>query len=170
MYRAPYVACHVGMGCGGGAATSTVGIAASVIRESPFYGLAQDAKYQILYRAADLTAAGLTAGVLTEISFNIGAKLSRQPYRNFTVSIGCTERTYVTSGGFMKGASVVYGPSSYTTGFGWNTIVFDRSFPWDGTSNIFVEICFDNSSATLYDNIRASSYTVYFRLTRNRNR
>ena len=41
--------------------------------------------------------------------------------------------------------------SSYHTVAGWNDFSFDAPYTWDGSSNLVVEICYDNGSAAAGD-------------------
>ena len=132
--------------------TSTTG--SSVV--TPFNGYFSDQKMQLLYKASEFGS--LDSGIIEEIEFFISTKLSYAAYKNFTVSIGCTSATALsTSAGFRSGLDVVYGPKSYTTSSGWNSIVLDKTFSWDGVSNIIIEICYDNASATYFDAARYSA-------------
>lgn len=127
---------------------------------TPYVGFWMDGRVQYLYRASELQALGLSAGTITDIGFNVLTKNSTQPYANFTVKMGCTGLSQLPAS-FVQGLSVVGNPVSYTTTTGWNTHTLDVPFNWDGFSNLIIEICFDNSSYTQYDNVAytATSFT-----------
>lgn len=103
------------------------------------------AKHQILYTAADLTAAGMQSGTISEIAFNVAALNSGTlNYQNVQIKMGCTNLTSLTA--WQTGLSTVYTNANYTVAMGWNTHLLSNSFDWDGVSNLIVEFCFNNSS------------------------
>lgn len=94
---------------------------------------------QIVYTAAELSAAGLAAGNLTGLAMNITGLPSPGSISNYALRIGTTSSSTL-SGFTTSGLSTVYGPSSITPVSGWNNITFSTPFYWDGTSNIIVDI------------------------------
>lgn len=123
---------------------------------TPFYGFYEDARTQILFTAADLQAAGITgSATITDLRLNITAKNSTQAYNGFSIKMGCTNLSSLSS--FVSGLTQVYGPTSYNSVVGNNNFTLTTPYDWDGTSNLIVEICFDNSSWTSSDAIQ---YTV----------
>ncbi len=118
---------------------------------TPFLGYYEDGRTQILYRASDLAAEGITAGLLTQLAFNIATVNSTAPYDNFTIRMGCTE-DMALSGAFVNGTVPVY-TGSVSTIAGWNTFAFQTPFEWNGISNLIVEVCFDNLDYTRYDHV-----------------
>jgi gliding motility-associated-like protein len=103
----------------------------------------EDQRTQILYRAADLIAAGYTAGTISQIGLNISAKASAFPFQNLSVKLGCTSKTALDDNGWEP-TSVVYTNILYATVLGWNDFVLQNTYTWDGTSNLVLEICWDN--------------------------
>ena len=41
-----------------------------------------------------------------------------------------------------------------STGDSWNTITLDQNFIWNGTDNIIMQLCYDNTDYTLDDEVR----------------
>ncbi|MFN0202309.1 MAG: HYR domain-containing protein, partial [Bacteroidia bacterium] len=121
---------------------------------SPFQGDYDDGRVQYLYKKTELQLAGVSAGLLRSIAFNVTHQLSTAPYKNFTIKIGCTSLTAMsTATGFVTtNMSTVYS-SAFTPLSGWNIIYFNTPFQWDGNSNIIVEVCFDNTSSTNFDHV-----------------
>lgn len=136
------------------------GTASGGANVTPYVGFWMDGRVQYLYRASELQALGLAAGTITDIGFNVLTKNSTIPYSNFTIKMGCTSLNQLPTS-YVQGLSTVANPVSYTTTTGWNTHTLDIPFNWDGFSNIIMEICFDNSSYTQYDNVAysATSFT-----------
>ena len=104
------------------------------------------AKHQMLIRASELQAQGMSAGNILSLAFNVSSAVGTQ-LEDFTISIKNTSSTNV-SGGFETGLTTVYGPSNYTESNGWNTHTFSSPFYWNGTSNLLIETCFNNSNYT----------------------
>ncbi|HLA56071.1 MAG TPA: T9SS type A sorting domain-containing protein, partial [Flavobacterium sp.] len=98
---------------------------------------------QTIYTAADLTAAGLIAGNITSMAYNIATLGDAATNANFTVSIGTVAGATFANTTFLAttGFTTVYGPASYThTASGWNVIPFTTPFVWDGVSNIVINV------------------------------
>lgn len=112
---------------------------------TPFSNFYQSGHTQYLIRASDLLAAGFVAGNLTGLSFNVTSKSSYIAHDGYTIKMAHTTDAALTA---MKSASftTVYGPTDYTTVLGANNFSFGTSFNWDGSSNIIVDVCFDNYS------------------------
>ncbi|MFH1319546.1 MAG: choice-of-anchor L domain-containing protein, partial [Bacteroidota bacterium] len=149
-------------GCVGSSMDYDVGTGSlSTATTSPYYGFYEDEREQILYRASELQALGLTGGTITKIAFNVSLKGSTQPYQNFTIKMGCTALNDLSGGSFISGLDVVYSPASVTVAPGWNTHTLSDPYDWDGVSNLLVEVCFNNGSWTSNDEIyyTTTSYT-----------
>lgn len=140
-----------------GTNNGTVGVGAltSSSNISPFYHLWGGTKHQYLIPASELIAAGLNAGTITKLAFNVTAVGTS--YSGFEIGIGSTLLNNL-SGGYIAGATTVYSNASETPVLGLNTYTFSAPFYWDGTSNIFVQVCFSNnngggtSTTIAYDN------------------
>lgn len=124
----------------------------------PFRGSYFDSRTQVLYTAAELTALGLSAGNITSIGFTVTSKGSTQPYSGFTIKLKNTTTTGLSTGTFEAGATTVY-TGNYSTVSGLNTIPI-TPFAWDGTSNLLVDCCFDNSTGTADDLIQGATGTA----------
>ncbi|MCC7525036.1 MAG: zinc-dependent metalloprotease [Chitinophagaceae bacterium] len=106
-------------------------------------------KTQILYRAGELLAAGLSEGsAINGMSFLINKK-SNRPLKNVEIRIAQTSITNLVNGGSLQlvGSMVtVLSEPAYTTMNGWNSFAFTQPFTWDGVSSIAVEFCFNNGT------------------------
>ncbi len=113
---------------------------------------------QTIYTAAELTAAGLSAGNITSMAYNITTPGDATTNANFNVKIGTIGSGTFASTTFVPTTSFtnVYGPATYThTGSGLQTVNFTTPFVWDGTSNIVINVTMDgansiNNSRTYY--------------------
>ncbi len=121
----------------------------------PFYTGYADARQNILYTAAELTAAGMTASHITHIGFNVITR-SSTPMNGFTVKMQNTSATTI-SGFTSSGWTTCYNGTYTVPSTGWQDIPLTQSFLWDGTSSLLIEICFDNSSAGTTSPVNSST-------------
>ncbi len=136
---------------------------------SPLQDWYKTHRAQFLYRASELSAAGLIAGPITEIGWvatNLNTSALEEGY---TISMKSTASTALTAT-YEAGTSVVYGPTDFTPSATGNVVfTLTSPFVWDGTSNIIVEVCAGLSSGTYTENVSCSNTTlayngtVYFR-------
>jgi gliding motility-associated-like protein len=135
-----------------GTATTTTDLIGGI--GTPYQGDYQDGRVQYLFLASELTGAGIVPGVLRSLALNITQKNSTLTYNNFSIRIGCTTlSTLNASMGFAStGLTAVYAGILNTLP-GWNTYNFTSPYQWDGTSNIIVQICYDNSLTSLSDHV-----------------
>jgi hypothetical protein len=105
-------------------------------------------RMQTVYTAAELTAAGLSAGNITAISYSTSTQGDAATNPNFTVKCGTTTATSFTGFVANAGYTTVYTPAVYTHSIGLNTITFNTPFNWDGVSNIVVELAHDGANGT----------------------
>ncbi len=102
---------------------------------------------QTIFTAAELQALGLRAGNITSIAYDITTLGSGANVTNFSVRIGSTTNTTVTTF-TTTGLTTVYGPSTYAHQVGVNTITFDTPYYWDGVSNIVLDIRQNGADST----------------------
>lgn len=133
--------------------TQTVGTSGSTSgTATPFRGTFEDEKMQIIYRASELTTAGFSAGDIYALAFNINSKASSIDFQNFTISIATTASTNL-GGGFESPAFTTCFSGTVSTVAGWNTFDFTTPFTWDGSSNLLVQVCFDNAATSGMDEV-----------------
>lgn len=141
----------LGAACPGGSqfAFDTLGRGTGTSSTStPYRNLWEDGRSQYLVTAAELQAQGMQAGTITDLSMFVATKNSTQPFNGFTIKMGCTNLSALNaSAGFVAGLQIVANPIPYTTiANSWNTHTFDNPYDWDGSSNLIIEICYDNTS------------------------
>jgi len=127
-----------------------------------YYG----SKHQILVRASEMTAAGMTAGNITKLAFSVNIP-SGTALTGFTIRMKATAATTASATFDNTGFVTVYGPQTFTDAAGWNTHTFTTPFYWNGTSNVLIETCFYNSNYTLnsqmyYSTTLYNSVVYYF--------
>jgi hypothetical protein len=117
--------------------------------DAPFNAMLNRQRGQYLYQASELIAAGLTAGNITSLQLNVLTKLSTRPFAGFTIRMGQTTVPYLIDGvvTVIGGLTSVFSSVSYNSTVNWNVFNLSTPFAWDGTSNLVIEICFDNSTA-----------------------
>lgn len=110
--------------------------------ENPFATWWMDDRTQLLYKASQLTAAGVCAGTINAIGFNVVTP-GAYSMTNLTIKMGSTALT--TLSGYVAGLTTVYATASYSPLVGANDFTLSPTFVWNGTDNIVIEVCFDNS-------------------------
>lgn len=112
-------------------------------------------KEQYLITAQELMALGAAAAPITQLAFNVANVNSCPALNNFYIRIAHTNTTVMT--GWETGPfTQVYTNTGYQPVIGWNNHVFSDPFVWNGTQNIVIEVCFNNSSYLTSGN--ASTY------------
>jgi gliding motility-associated-like protein len=118
---------------------------------APFGNYWESSRQQFLYRASELTAAGLTTGTISSIAFNVSSIAGGTTYRNYTVKVICTNLNTLNPAGFVPGAITVFNPKTINITTGWNNLPLDITYDWDGVSNLIVEVCHNNDLGTSTD-------------------
>ena len=111
---------------------------------TPFAGASEDARYQALYLAGDLLAAGIGPGTITRIELEVGSKASNGVYQNLTIKLGCTANNSLSTDHWEPANTVVFGPAVFSTSLGVNSFPLSVPFDWDGRTNLVLEICYNN--------------------------
>jgi hypothetical protein len=105
-------------------------------------------RMQMVYTAAELTAAGLYAGNITSMALNITTLGDAATNSGFTVKMGTTSLSALTTFESTASFTTVYPSQTYThTASGIQTIPFSTPFLWDGTSNIIIEMIHNGADA-----------------------
>ncbi|MFA6951446.1 MAG: carboxypeptidase regulatory-like domain-containing protein, partial [Lentimicrobiaceae bacterium] len=110
----------------------------------PYFTIYMDNHSEILYTAAEITAAGGVAGDITGYAFNV-VETNSFPMNNFTVGIQNYSSSTLTSM-VTSGFTTVYSGTYAVPGTGWQTVNFTTPFVWDGVSNVLISTCFDNTA------------------------
>lgn len=106
-------------------------------------------KSQYVIRAEELSALGITTGLITRIGINVASQPSIN-LNNFNIKIGTTTQSSLDLT-YQQGLTTVYNrnPQLRTElTMGWRMFVLDTPFLWDGASNVILEICWDNGSSS----------------------
>ncbi len=106
---------------------------------------------QTIYTAAELNAMGIHAGKLNSLAFEVATLGSAATNSNLTIKIGTAAATSFANTTFVAttGFTTVYGPQTFThTATGWQTLMFDAPYEWDGTSDILVNITMGGANSS----------------------
>jgi hypothetical protein len=121
-----------------------------------FNGFFEDARSRVLYLPFQLTTAGIQPGYISAIQYFVTLKQSTQPYQNFKVRLANVSQNNLSNMEWISTEEVFHGNIS-TQNNSWNSIIFDKPFYWNGTSSLYIEFCFDNTSWTQDDYISWTS-------------
>ncbi len=121
----------------------------------PFGAASPVSHSRYLWKAQELSAAGMTAGNISGLRFNIltaGSLL-----HNLTIRLKNSTLDSLHESSFdASGLTEVYRQNTAFAAPGWHSLQFTTPFAWDGSSNIIVEITYNNVSSGT-NNISAAS-------------
>jgi PKD repeat protein len=126
------------IGTGGTTNTSTT-------YPAPYGNWYWGAKHQLMVTAAELNAAGMTAGNINSLAFDVQS-INGVVLEDYEIGLKHTGATSATA--FEAGFTNVYGPTNYAPTAGLNTHSFSSPFYWDGIQNILIDVCFNNTGFT----------------------
>lgn len=117
-------------------------------------------KSQYLFTAAELSAAGLTAGEIKSLSLNV--LLNAGEAKFFKIKLKQTSKTNLIGAVDLSGLSEVFYQNTTFTANQTKRFQFHTPFLWDGTSNIIVEFSFTNVDAAALSATTVESNTTAF--------
>jgi hypothetical protein len=124
----------------------------------PFGAAAPVSHCQYLWKAAEMSSSGMVSGNITGLQFylqSLGGQLG-----NMTIRLKTTTLDSLTQATFSNtGFTTVYSQNTQFSSTGWNSLQLTNPFNWDGTSNLLIDITYDNMVAGT-DNILAATNTV----------
>jgi GEVED domain/Secretion system C-terminal sorting domain len=139
----------------------------------PIQDFYEGSRSQYLYLASELQAAGMTAGLISSLKFDVSSlNTFTGTVEQYSIAIGTTSVASLSTSSWESGTASVFGPVDYVPVVGVNEFVFSTPFFWDGTSNIVIEICNGdpNNSATgvtTWTNNASSPFTSALGFTAN---
>ena len=124
------------------------------------------ARHQILIKASELQASGMSAGNISGIGFDVlvpsGGSLS-----NFEIELKSTTQIALSAWS-NNNLQTCFGPTTINDVTGWNQHDFHTPFYWDGTSNIIVQTCFYSSGNSQNAIMNMSNYSYNTLIYRRR--
>ena len=130
---------------------------------SPYGLVFLNTRQQYLYTASELTSFGLTEGKISGVDFFVTQSFSApSTLSNFSIKMGCSSKDTLDT--WETSLNVVLDPQNYSLSqffsSSWLSHNLDRSFVWDGSSNIVVEVAYSVPSSLL--NAQVSYTTTTF--------
>jgi hypothetical protein len=116
-------------------------------------------RVQYLWRATEMTSAGLAPGNITGLQFylqSLGTSLNHLTIRIKSTGLDSLDQSTFSPAGF----TTVYSKNTGFASTGWNSLQLTTPFNWDGTSNLVIEITYDNAMPGT-DNTVASANTGF---------
>ena len=132
----------------------------SVTYPAPYGNSSFGARHQVLVLASEMTGAGMVKGYINSLTFDVTNLHGVGALTNFTLKIGNTNVTTLTDSFQTTPLSTVFTSASYAPILGINMHAFTTPFYWNGTSNILLETCFNNTTSTYNASTRRS--TTFF--------
>lgn len=123
----------------------------------PYYTFYMDSRTMMLYTAAEIIGGGGAPGNITKIGFNVTSAAS-QTMNGFQIKMQNTTATSV-SGFINTGWTTVFTGNYTVPGTGWQYVDLQTPYLWNGTQNLLVEICFDNTSYTSNTTVNSTAST-----------
>lgn len=158
---------------GGSTSTSntvTLGTGTSTTGTAPYGTYFMDHRVQYIITAAELASAGYTSAnsFIKSLAFNV-ATASGQVMNSMSIKIGYTTlSSFASTGSFVSptNSQTVFS-GNYTAVVGLNTHTFTNRFNYNGTGNLLIDICWNNSTFTtdntVYSNTTSTYRTLYSR-------
>lgn len=128
---------------------------------TPYGDFFEGSRTQLVFRAAELTAAGMSAGIITAIKWNVTNTNGATAHESWELKIGTT--TNNDANAWITGLTTVVSSTNYTPTTGVNVHTFSAPFFWNGTSNIVVETCHGeptNATGTWFTSNASVPFTV----------
>lgn len=117
---------------------------------TPFSTNFSDGKHQYLIPAGNLTNNNAQAGDIIGLGFEIAAIPATPGVTGMKIKISTTSSTTIPSQFVTnaQGAIVVYSnPATIYPTLGWNYFTFSTPFTWNGTDNLIVQVCYNNTAS-----------------------
>lgn len=103
------------------------------------------ARQQYLFLASELRTAGMLPGIIRGVSFYNPAGGGQQ-VQGYAIAMGATSAGTLSNTAWETTTPATNPATVTVLGLGWTVHNFNFPFTWDGTSNIVVEVCQQNTS------------------------
>ncbi|MFT5822107.1 MAG: hypothetical protein ACI8ZM_003363 [Crocinitomix sp.] len=132
--------------------------AGALSSSAPFGTSNRSQRTQILWHNTEIAGAGIIAGEIAKLRFDITEMGS--PMGHLTIRMKNT--TALELANFDEGDWItVYDRNTNFTGTGTNTLNLTYPFNYDGTSDLLMDISFENSVSEPSDNVLTATATAY---------
>ncbi|MCI0472284.1 MAG: C25 family cysteine peptidase, partial [Ignavibacteria bacterium] len=112
----------------------------------PYYTFYMDSRTDMLYLGSEIIANGGGAGMISQIGFNV-TTAATQVMNGFMIKMQTISASTI-SGFTSSGWTTAYDGTYSVSGTGWQFVTLQTPYYWNGTGNLLIEICFNNSSYT----------------------
>ncbi|MEZ4758105.1 MAG: CUB domain-containing protein, partial [Flavobacteriales bacterium] len=147
---------------GGTGSTTTGNTTGAALGPNPMQNYYGGAKQQMLWRASELSALGLSAGSqITSIAIDLATANAGYALNNFRIKyqwssgVNALSTTPVSTGW-----TLVFPAQSVTPQVGFNTFTFTSPITWNGTDNLLVEMNFSNNNTGASGTFNTATYTT----------
>lgn len=142
--------------------TVTVGTGTSTSGAAPYGTSNMDERAQFIITKSQLVTAGYTstANFIKSLAFNVSTA-NNKTMNGFTIKVGHTTASSFSSTSFISTTMTTVFSGNVTVTSGWNTHTFTTAFPYNGSSNLLVDICWNNSSTGGNSNVKYSTTSAY---------
>jgi hypothetical protein len=144
-------------------ATVTVGTGTTTSSVMPFSTNYMDERSQIIVTRDELVAAGWTSAnpVIRSLAFFV-TTASSQVMNSLTIRVAHTSSSSFGSTSFLSGTfTTVFSGNVTALANSWNTYNFTTPFSYNGSSNLLVEICWNNTSYTTNSTVRHTATSAF---------
>jgi hypothetical protein len=117
----------------------------------------EDGRTDMLFLASELIASGGIGylGSINTISFDV-ISVGGPTMNGFNIKMQNTSATTISA--FVNSGWQTCFNGTYTvSGTGWQTITLTTTYHWNYTSNLLMEVCFNNSAWTAYSSVNATN-------------
>lgn len=110
---------------------------------SPFHDYWDGDRHQFLFRASELQAAGMGAGAILGIKWDVQGLNGQGPIPGYEINIFATSANDLASNWAtpIGTPQAVLASGTYTVTTGINSFPFSTPFIWNGTDNIVIQTC-----------------------------
>lgn len=112
----------------------------------PFSTQQLTGRSQYLWKASEMSAAGILPGNITGLQFylqSLGSGLGNLTIRIKPTTLDSLDQNNLQQTGF----TTVYSQNTNFLSTGWNSLQLTNAFNWNGTTNLIIEISFEQASA-----------------------
>ncbi len=132
---------------GSGTSTSVGNTTGTTLGPNSLQNYYGGSKQQMLILSSELTGLGMINGsVISSIKLNLTTADATLGLQNLVVKMKNSSATALSSA-WETGLTIVRTAAAYNPTSGFNSLVLNTAFIWDGTSNLVIEINYSNANA-----------------------
>ncbi|MES2286075.1 MAG: C10 family peptidase [Bacteroidota bacterium] len=142
--------------------TITLGTGTGTTGSAPYGTGNMDERTQFIITKSQLVAAGYTSAsnFIKSLAFDVSSA-SSQTMTGFTIKIGHTTAAVFSTTSFLNATMTTVFSGNKVATTGWNTHTFTTPFTYNGTGNLLIDICWNNTSSSSNTNVRCVNTPTY---------